>query len=113
MTDLSSPVADVDAILSHHAETVRMKVIAWILARDVSPFCMPKDVLTQLGENCPGETENAADGEHAQSVRHRSGDNGTSWKDTRPCTPRGDRKAVFERNNSVGGKAETDVHGAA
>lgn len=65
MTDLSCPIADVDAVLSAYSESVRMRVVAWILARDVSPGCTPRSVLTQLGEECPDDESN-----HAANVAH-------------------------------------------
>jgi hypothetical protein len=92
--ELLNPVAKIDEALAEYPETLRFRAVAWVLGRDVSPRITPAEVLTQLGDGCPGELDVIV-GELTESTGHRGGGDGTTWKDNRPCTPRGDRKAVF------------------
>lgn len=103
--ELISPVAIIDEVLAEYPETLRFRAVAWVLGRDVSPRITPAEVLMQLGEACPGEPVD--DDRNQESDGHRSGSDGATWKDQRPCTPRGDRKAVFGGNGEA--VAETEA----
>ena len=95
--ELVNPVAKIDEALAEFSETLRFRAVAGVLGRDVSPRITPAELLMQLGDCCPGEVD-VVDGELAESTGHRGGCDGTAWQDQRPCTPRGDRKALFAGN---------------
>jgi hypothetical protein len=55
MTDIESPLADIRAILDQFKDSTQMQIAAWLFASIVSPYATPKSILTQLGEECPGD----------------------------------------------------------
>jgi len=68
--DIECPIADIQAILDQYGETTQMRIVAFLFARLISPRATPKEVLTQLGEQCPQNGESDDEREAAGPVVH-------------------------------------------